>query len=274
MKKWILTGLALMLVLSISAEVGAVVIKNETVSNGTAVVRIQGLRGAYKMLSIHPHTQDVIVSVYSGGAVIEDFTVLAGSWRMAEIAARDSVQVARATATAVDWSISTQYYTPIGGSSWTVTAFDSLVTLNSSPEPRTVTDQILIAQDLDNNEISTTGIAYPQSSGIDMNGARAAYVTIQFASFSAGDLGIEILIGPTGSAEFDTLHSAVLWDATGVIPTEYVFDSANWPTAGAMTIPITVFDGSPLGGYLHIRVSDADASLSIADVDIGVVTIW
>ena len=113
MRKWTLAGLGLLLVMAFGFGADAIQSLDETEASGTSTIRVNDLRGAYKTMAIYPRSQAITVHLYSGGSEITDFSIPVGVSRTFRIAAIDSVQIRRTTATIVDWGISdTWEYTP------------------------------------------------------------------------------------------------------------------------------------------------------------------
>ena len=120
MRNWIMAGLGLLLVLLFAFGAEAITIENETVASGTTSIPITGLRGAYKILTVHPWTENVTATVLDrDGNAVEDWAVEAGSWRNIDISGAGSVIIVRTTATVVDWGVSVDRDAAIGGASGT-----------------------------------------------------------------------------------------------------------------------------------------------------------
>jgi len=90
-------------------------------------ILITDLRGGYKILTVHPWTEFVIVSIFDKNQdLVEDFIVEAGVWREVDIANMGNITIGRPITTVVDWGISVDRDANIGGSSWNSTAFDAM----------------------------------------------------------------------------------------------------------------------------------------------------
>jgi len=161
MRKWMLAGLGLLLVLPFGFGAYARTIENETVATGTVDIVIDDLRGGYKILTIHPWTQNVIVSILDkDGNAIEDYTVEAGQWRNVDISGMGTATIGRAVATIVDWGISVDRDANIGGSSWNSTATDELTAVTTDDgiwlDPDWSTEILASNLDLDPTESYST----------------------------------------------------------------------------------------------------------------------
>ena len=274
MKKWMLAGLGLLLVLSFAVGAYAITIENETVASGTTAIPINGLRGAYKILTVHPWTQDIIVYVLDKDSnFIEDYTVEAGSWRNVDISSMGSVIIYRAVATAVDWGVSVDRDAAIGGSSsqganvaLMTSDIDTLRILLAQPEQRT-TSQFSTISEWSTSDPTTTKANCISTA---VSGCRALLIDIEWDDGTA-DFAWEYYFtmssgDSTGNKFGVWAHDGVL-NATGV-DTLAVDESAYPDDHFTYEIPL---GGSVAAGYLCTRVH---AGADLVGVTVTVFMVW
>ena len=280
MRKWLLAGLGLALILLFSFGAEAISPTFETEASGTSAISITGLRAAYKILAVHPWTQDVIVTVTDrNGNTVGDYTVEAGSWRNVDITNAGAVSIARATATVVDWQLGIDRDASIGGSAWNSAAIDSVNTnlnqigydidslrvLAEAPEPRTTSStQLLYQFDCSNPDSQVVGPVTPTN----VNGARALLLDMEWDAGTT-DFAFEYVFSTaaddTTMNRFGVVAGAVVADGLDTL----VVDESDW-AFDHFTYQIPL-DGSMAVGYFFIRVySGAD----IRDLDATLHVVW
>lgn len=256
-RSWFL-GLFLVVVLSAGPAVGGVDYR----AAGTGDYGISFNSGVgVRQFSIMAYSADIEVTLYLDSVALDTVSVLARlEW--APVILCDSIYVDRTSSTAVltDWNEFLKRDVAIARKSYAHPD-------PTGPPPVTVTDQIMIVEDF---EVSGAAI-YPTGAGIDFNGARGAYWTLEYASFSAGSLAVALYIGPTGTHDPDSMYAVYNSDGT---PVKWLYDSDSLPTAGGIFEPITVFEGGIMAGYGYLKIYDPGTTLSIADIDAAMVTIW
>jgi len=281
MRKLFLAGLGLLLVLSFAVGAYAITIENETVASGTSTIPITGLRGGYKVLTVHPWTQDVIVSILDkDGNAIEDYTVEAGSWRNVDISSMGAVAITRAVATVVDWGVSVDRDAAIGGSSWNSTAFDALAALTTlitadtdslrvlaeSPEPRTTSQAVLISEWSTSAPTATT----TNCVGSAVSGCRALLLDVEWDATTT-DFAFEYFFGMS-AADSTGGKMGVFWSdgVVGVTGIDTIaVDESDWADDHfTYEIPI---GGSVAAGYLYTRVY---AGSVVAGLNVTVFKVW
>lgn len=280
MRKWLLAGLGLALILLFSFGAEAISPTFETEASDTSAISITGLRAAYKILAVHPWTQDVIVTVTDrNGNTVGDYTVEAGSWRNVDITNAGAVSIARATATVVDWQLGIDRDASIGGSAWNSAAIDSVNTnlnqigydidslrvLAEAPEPRTTSStQLLYQFDCSNPDSQVVGPVTPTN----VNGARALLLDMEWDAGTT-DFAFEYVFSTaaddTSMSRFGVAADVVI---AGGLDTLFV-DESDW-AFDHFTYQIPL-DGSMAVGYFFIRVySGAD----IRDLDATLHVVW
>lgn len=255
MRKWLLaTALVTLFALFVGfgvAEARSDALMATFVTNTST--RGINLDGEIYWTLIRPHTADVIVTVYNVGVVKQTATILAGESWCFETTGMDSVRVARATTTVVDYALSTRRdqkpsLAPFGRTELTTidTALDSAVTLLSAPGVREVSATFTAAQN-----VTLTGhlvrCTYPQAITPSLDGCVAAYWIVDFSSWD-GNVMFKTIIGATGTADPDTAFY------TPPVDTLYVLDTDFGGTREGLLIPITNFEGGYLAGYPYLQM--------------------
>ena len=293
MRKWMLAGLGLLLVLSFAVGAYAITIENETVATGTATITISGLRGGYKILTVHPWTQDVIVSILDkDGNAIEDYTVEAGSWRNVDISSMGSATIARAVATVVDWGVSVDRDAAIGGSSsqganvalmtsdidslrvlaesqganvaLMESDIDTLRILLAQPEQRTTSQNVLISE----WTAPAVGDTVDCCIGRPVSGCRALLLDFEWDA-GTEDFAFEYMFGMSAAdANFNRFGVVADTVVAGGIDS-LVVDESDWPNDHfTYQIPL---DGSMAAGYLYTRVY---SSAAVVGLTVTVFKVW
>ena len=279
MRNWFLVGLGLLLVLSFAVGAYAITIENETVASGTTAIPINGLRGAYKILTVHPWTQDIVVYVLDKDSnFIEDYTVEAGSWRNVDISSMGSVIIYRTVATAVDWSVSVDRDANVGGSSWNSTAFDALAAdialmtsdidtlriLLAQPEQRTTSQNVLISE----WTAPAVGDTVDCCIGRPVSGCRALLLDFEWDA-GTEDFAFEYMFGMSAAdANFNRFGVVADTVVAGGIDS-LVVDESDWPNDHfTYQIPL---DGSMAAGYLYTRVY---SSAAVVGLTVTVFKVW
>ena len=279
MRKWMLAGLGLLLVLSFAVGAYAITIENETVATGVTDILITDLRGGYKILTVHPWTEFVIVSIYDKNQdLVEDFIVEAGVWREVDIANMGNITISRPITTVVDWGISIDRDANIGGSSWNSTAFDALAALTTlitadtdslrvlaeSPEPRTTSQNVLISE----WTAPAVGDTVDCCIGRPVSGCRALLLDFEWDA-GTEDFAFEYMFGMS-AADANFNRFGVVADAVvaGGIDS-LVVDESDWPNDHfTYQIPL---DGSMAAGYLYTRVY---SSAAVVGLTVTVFKVW
>lgn len=291
MRKWLLAAALTALLASVgfgAAEARSDALVGTFVTNTST--RGIALDSEIYWTLVRPQTADVIITVYNMGSVKCTATVLAGESWCFETSGMDSVRVARATTTIVDYALSTRkeekpsLEPSVGPTLTTIdTAVDSVVTLLSSPEVRTFSTGSIFDDLIWNAE--ETHVTGPLT-GLYVDGAKSIKLIGKVASLvnggqfnNAGGGTAKIRYWYRFSSLPDSIYSGCGWDSTDAYQSALI-DSAqavshkdvggNW-TPFVLDVPCPA---ACFSGYFFLTIESTWGIIDLIHYDVNYRVVW